>query len=306
MKRIILISVVVLIAIAVGLFFLRGALSDSSADCETMKIELNDEEFLLGDTVKFSSNQPNATQWLWDMGDNATFTSASGAYAYNAPGTYTVTLIVDGDCQVTRKLVVFGESATEPEPTAETEEPEPGKPYTPVRKKGPTILAAASAELNKPIQFKSTAKDAKSYAWDFNGDGVIDSREESPSHTYTSAANYTVSLEVNGDGLIGMKRVKVAAPPVAKSNLPNKDAVKSSLMKIAKGGFAQYYQPLVNSLGGPNLPVQIKGSDKNLTLFQYCSGPLDINGAKIQIQDVQYQMDGEGKLAGLIITQKMN
>lgn len=37
-----------------------------------------------------------------------------------------------------------------------------------------------------------------SYAWDFDNDGIIDSTEQNPSHTYAAAGNYTVNLTVNG------------------------------------------------------------------------------------------------------------
>ncbi|AKB37166.1 cell surface protein [Methanosarcina siciliae C2J] len=40
-----------------------------------------------------------------------------------------------------------------------------------------------------------------SWAWDFENDGVVDSTEQNPSHTYASAGNYTVNLTVaNANG----------------------------------------------------------------------------------------------------------
>ncbi len=39
-----------------------------------------------------------------------------------------------------------------------------------------------------------------SYAWDFDNNGVIDSTEKNPSHTYNTAGNYTVNLTVTGTG----------------------------------------------------------------------------------------------------------
>lgn len=34
------------------------------------------------------------------------------------------------------------------------------------------------------------------FAWDFNGDGSVDSNERNPSHTYSAAGTYTVTLLV--------------------------------------------------------------------------------------------------------------
>jgi len=41
-----------------------------------------------------------------------------------------------------------------------------------------------------------------SYAWDFNGDGTVDSRVKNPVTVYTSSGTYTVTLTVRGpDGM---------------------------------------------------------------------------------------------------------
>jgi len=39
-----------------------------------------------------------------------------------------------------------------------------------------------------------------SWAWDFNGDGVIDSAERNPVYLFANPGNYTVSLTVTGPG----------------------------------------------------------------------------------------------------------
>ena len=39
-----------------------------------------------------------------------------------------------------------------------------------------------------------------SYAWDFNNDGIVDSTDQSPSHTYNTVGNYTVNLTITGTG----------------------------------------------------------------------------------------------------------
>ncbi|UCC59455.1 MAG: PKD domain-containing protein, partial [Dehalococcoidia bacterium] len=40
--------------------------------------------------------------------------------------------------------------------------------------------------------------DVTSWAWDFNGDGLIDSGEQNPSYVYNRNGTYTVSLTVSG------------------------------------------------------------------------------------------------------------
>ncbi|MEJ2594347.1 MAG: PKD domain-containing protein [bacterium] len=49
--------------------------------------------------------------------------------------------------------------------------------------------------------------DIVSWEWDFDGDGVIDSYEQNPSHTYTEVGSYTVGLRVS-DGNVTTSLVK--------------------------------------------------------------------------------------------------
>lgn len=64
--------------------------------------------------------------------------------------------------------------------------------------KTPKVAFDASkkeAEINEAITFTNKTTDAKTYDWDF-GDGST-SQEESPSHTYTTAGSYKVSLSAH-------------------------------------------------------------------------------------------------------------
>ncbi|KKG12258.1 lectin like domain-containing protein [Methanosarcina sp. 2.H.A.1B.4] len=47
------------------------------------------------------------------------------------------------------------------------------------------------------VQFTDLSKNAFSWEWDFNGDGIMDSTARNPVYTYTSYGNYTVSLNVS-------------------------------------------------------------------------------------------------------------
>jgi PKD repeat protein len=53
----------------------------------------------------------------------------------------------------------------------------------------------------------TSAEDPTSWAWDFDDDGVVDSTEQNPVHTYASGGNYTVNLTVtNPQGSNSMVR----------------------------------------------------------------------------------------------------
>jgi PKD repeat protein len=59
----------------------------------------------------------------------------------------------------------------------------------------------ASDTLDKPpfeVQFNDLSSNVVSWEWDFDNDGVIDSYEQNPTHTYTDTGYYSVSLKITG------------------------------------------------------------------------------------------------------------
>ena len=61
---------------------------------------------------------------------------------------------------------------------------------------------SASGTFPLVVCFTNTSTGASSWAWDFNGDGTVDSVSHSPCYTFLSAGTFTVSLKVtNASGL---------------------------------------------------------------------------------------------------------
>jgi len=57
-----------------------------------------------------------------------------------------------------------------------------------------------------------TGRDRLSFAWDFDGDGTVDSREPSPHHVYRDRGDFTAQLTVSdGSGLDGVANIPVSA-----------------------------------------------------------------------------------------------
>jgi len=47
------------------------------------------------------------------------------------------------------------------------------------------------------VQFKDKSTgEITSWAWDFENDGIVDSTEQNPDHTYRTNGNYTISLTI--------------------------------------------------------------------------------------------------------------
>jgi PKD repeat protein len=145
----------------------------------------------------------------WDFGDGNTGTGAAPSHTYTSAGDYTVSLTVDdgsGGSDTTSAQVEVTAAPNNP-PTAD-------------------IGGAYSGAEGVPISFDGSQSsdpdgDLLTFSWDF-GDGNTDTGA-APSHTYTSAGDYTVSLTVddgNGGSDTASAQVEVTAAP---NNPPTAD-----------------------------------------------------------------------------------
>jgi PKD repeat protein len=57
-------------------------------------------------------------------------------------------------------------------------------------------FAASTRVGTAPLvdQFSDQSYNTNAWAWDFENDGIVDSREQNPIHTYTAGGTYTVKL----------------------------------------------------------------------------------------------------------------
>jgi PKD repeat protein len=154
-----------------------------------------------GDSVTFnntSTGQVNSFWWDFN-GDGITDnTDISPTHIYPAAGTYTVRLIAvgpGGQNATTRQVVVSNPPNA---PTA-------GFTAAPLSGTAPLTVNFTNA----------TTGDVSSYAWDFDGNAVIDSTEQNPSHTFQDAGTYTVTLMATGPGGSTLARatISVENPP---------------------------------------------------------------------------------------------
>lgn len=117
------------------------------------------------------------TNWLWDFGDGNTSPQQNPIHIYTTAGNFSVSLqVTDG----------AGCSASFAIPSAVTVFPKPVAQFT----------AAPTSSCDTPltVQFTDGSTNATSWNWEF-GDGNT-SNAQNPSHTYTNAGLYTVTLFV--------------------------------------------------------------------------------------------------------------
>jgi PKD repeat protein len=132
-------------------------------------------------TVNFTDQSTgHIRSWLWDFGDDGTSTSQNPSHTYTSPGRYTVSLTVTGaggsDTETRTNYIYVYES-----PVADFT----GAP------------TSGTSPLTVNFTDQSTG-DVTSWSWNFGDDGT--STLQNPSHEYTAAGDYTVSLTVSGPG----------------------------------------------------------------------------------------------------------
>nr|WP_319537803.1 PKD domain-containing protein [uncultured Methanospirillum sp.] len=145
-------------------------------------------------TVSFSSEQSlgSPTSWYWQFGDGITNTTQNPVHIYDIPGTYTVSLRAlnnqTGGYGVWNNYITVTDGVV-PEPT---QTPVPGKIMTQFS----AYPASGNAPLIVDFRDKSTGNPV-TWDWDF-GDGAHSSLQN-PSHEYSTAGSYPVTLSVKNE-----------------------------------------------------------------------------------------------------------
>ncbi len=152
-----------------------------------------------------ASLDPDGTiaSYAWDFGDSSTGTGATPSHTYGAGGTFPVKLTVTDNSgatdSITQNLTV-----------------------TPAAVNDPPHAGFTSSCTNRSCAFTSTSTDSDGtvagYAWDF-GDGVT-STATNPTHAYTTAGNYTVTLVVTDNKGATGTATAVVAPIDPPNQLP--------------------------------------------------------------------------------------
>ena len=144
------------------------------------------------------------TSWSWSFGDGGTSTAENPTHTYADAGSYDVTLTVTtsagSDSDTKAAYVVVSDPV---QPTAA---------FSGTPRSGSIPLGVQFTDQSSPGTYPIT-----SWSWTF-GDGAT-STAENPSHTYTSAGSYTVSLTVTtaagSDGETKSDYIVAVQPPAA-------------------------------------------------------------------------------------------
>jgi PKD repeat protein len=137
-------------------------------------------------TVTFTDHSAGTvTTWAWDFTSDGTIdsTTKNTTYTYGKTGTYTVNLTVTGPggSSSTTDTITVSQTALLPDANFTADVTRGNVPLT--------------------VRFKDKSeRTVSSWEWDFNNDGIIDSREQDPVYIYPEAGIFTVKLTVRGPG----------------------------------------------------------------------------------------------------------
>jgi PKD repeat protein len=125
----------------------------------------------------------SVVSWYWDFGDGSTSTEQNPSHTYTVPGLYTVALSatnINGS-DMKRRVDYIGVGVPPP-PVADFS----------------AVPTGGNAPLNVAFTDESTGALISAWEWDFGDSGT--STLQSPTHQYTIAGTYTVSLLITDIG----------------------------------------------------------------------------------------------------------
>lgn len=176
----------------------NGGGSEDTTPRPTVDFTFSPANPIAGQSISFSGTASNATSYQWSSNPvSFTATSLNANYTFTEPGTYQVTLRATGEggtAQASKTVTVAA-----PAPTAD---------FT---------FSPESPRVGESVSFTSQVNNVTSYQWSSNPAG-FSSTEANPSHSFSQAGAYTITLEASGPGgnvTVNKQLTVIAEAPVA-------------------------------------------------------------------------------------------
>ncbi|MCB9879479.1 MAG: PKD domain-containing protein [Planctomycetes bacterium] len=200
-----------------------------------------------------STEEP--TSWEWDLdGDDVTdSTDQNPLFSYTTPGTYTV------------KLTATNEAGTESVTKTDFI-----TVFTPVH--ADFTRTPTSGFVPFQVAFTDASVGATSWAWDFDGDTVVDSTDQNPSFDYTIAGIFDVTLTATGPG---------GTDTFTFNNCVQADGAVSASFTLSAS--SAYTNQTIN--------LDASGSSGTISLYEW---DFDNNFATVEVSTVSPTVNGVG------------
>ncbi|HEY5750124.1 MAG TPA: PKD domain-containing protein [Chryseolinea sp.] len=174
------------VAIAFFLFLLAGAATFiyqyfTHAGCDDIRYFVVANSYSVGSVIEFKDETPNIFSHEWNFGDDTPTDKRNNTFhQYRRPGTYKVSLVVNGTCRVEQIVKIDNAPLLD-------------------RTKIPLIIGPDAVEMGKPVRFNSQLINAQTWEWSFGESAGLDALRKSPVYTFKTTGVKKVVLIVNGD-----------------------------------------------------------------------------------------------------------
>jgi len=162
-------------------------------------------------TISFTGNATGGSSpytYSWNFGDGTSSSTQNPSHTYSTAGDYTATLTVTDSASSQDSESVTINASTPPSPLVAS-----------------LVASPTSGQVPLSVNFTGGAIGGSppyTYSWNF-GDGVSSS-SQNPSHTYSTAGNYTATLTVTDNASnqdIESVTISTSAPPLHTVTTPN-------------------------------------------------------------------------------------
>jgi PKD repeat protein len=211
-------------------FYLQSEWDNAANACTMQPVPISSAGFtssptlgVAGTAISFTGAATDiyaAPGFTWKWGDGTESSGATPTHVYAVPRSYEVTMTVKDELTGATTAPVIHTIVVNDQPTASfTVAPNPATPGTPVALNGGGSIDPDGAIAN--------------YAWNF-GDGSA-SGGITPSHTYLTPGNYTVTLTITDSGGVTSaisQVLTVAAPPAESTALTTVSSTTSTVSSL--------------------------------------------------------------------------
>ncbi|MBU2997474.1 PKD domain-containing protein [Cellulophaga baltica] len=170
-----------LVLLCVGLILISFKIN-SKVDCTNADFKIISNSFTTEDLIEFNSIDGSGVEWKWNFGDKSeTKYQSNVVHQFQKPGTYKISLQVNGQCEVEKEVVISEKKILiSPELI-------------------PNIILPRNVRVGDEVVFSNDSDFAKTWQWSFGETLSIDGIKQEEKYTFTSPGEKTILLVVNGD-----------------------------------------------------------------------------------------------------------
>lgn len=156
----------------------------NSVDCDNATFYVVAKNRIVGETIEFYNETPNADSWEWNFGDGSKNQyDKNVTHHYKNPGKYRVTLTINDNCIAYKDVTIksIGELSK--------------------RTRIPEILAPKVVKVGEQVVFDYyyNGTDIFSWEWSFGENSRLDDTDSNPTYVFKTPGQKKITLIINGN-----------------------------------------------------------------------------------------------------------